>query len=217
MRAKLVVGMAVGVFLVACGTGGSKTEGTDGTSSSYVGAQGSNLLAGDGCVHTSAWSEDSAACGGSSGEGDAKSDSQSVAQTSAQTRTTTPATVAVASPAQLPERVVLVGRTMFQFDSDLLSTEGSNEMRKLSAMLRGYKDVRKVEVVGHTDSNGSKAYNQALSERRAETVKNWFQSVIPGFPVIATGAGESTPLASNDTREGRSLNRRVEIKVDAIR
>jgi len=136
-----------------------------------------------------------------------------------QTRVTQPATVAVATPraAQLPEKVVLVGRAMFQFDSDLLSVEGSNEMRKISAMLRSYKEVRNVEVIGHTDSNGSQAYNQALSERRAQTVRDWFKSVVPGLPVVATGAGESTPLASNDSREGRSLNRRVEIMVDAIR
>ncbi len=209
MRAKLVIGAAVGVFLAACGTGGSSTGGIEATSS-YVGAKGNIVGTGSGgCLHSSGWSEDDAigACEGN------EAATQPVAQTVAKK----PATAAAPVAAPAAEKVLLVGRTMFQFDSDLLSTEGSNEMRKLSAMLRSYKDVKKVEVVGHTDSNGSEAYNQALSERRAETVKKWFESVVPGFPVVASGAGESTPLASNDTKDGRRLNRRVEIKVDAIR
>lgn len=214
MRAKLVIGAAVGVFLAACGTGGPSTSG-DSTTASYVGSADSQVLFGTGkCVRTDTWSESNTigACEG--GDDTAQASAQPVAQSN---NTTKAVAKPAAKPAPLPEKVVLVGRAMFQFDSDLLSTEGSNEMRKLSAMLRSYKDVRKVEVVGHTDSNGSSSYNQALSERRAQTVKDWLQSVVPGFPVIATGAGESSPLASNDTREGRSLNRRVEIKVDAIR
>lgn len=220
MRAKLVIGTAVTMFLAACGTGGSSSSGgIEATSTSYLSADGIVVVSGDGgCVQSSAYSKNDTigAC-----EGEEEAVAKTAAQPAPQpvAKVSKPATVAKPSPAPAPksEKVVLVGRTMFQFDSDLLSTEGSNEMRKLSAMLRAFKDVKKVEVVGHTDSNGSEAYNQALSERRAVTVKNWFESVIPGFPVVASGAGESTPLASNDTRDGRRLNRRVEITVDAIK
>jgi outer membrane protein OmpA-like peptidoglycan-associated protein len=73
----------------------------------------------------------------------------------------------------------------------------------------------KIEVHGHTDNVGKHAYNVALSERRAEAVRDWLMSKSPAhfparrFSVVAHG--DSTPVASNDTEEGRSQNRRVEI------
>ena len=65
-------------------------------------------------------------------------------------------------------------------------------------------------VVGHTDSTGSEAYNQALSERRAQSVITYLETrgIDPGR-LKASGAGESQPIADNGTREGRALNRRV--------
>jgi len=219
MRAKLVVGSAVGFFIAACSTGGSSSSsGIEATSASYIAHEKDVVLVTDSgdCVRSSSWSEDDT-IGACEGE-------EVAAAPAAPTPVAEPTPVAPpppppppAAPAALAEEVSLVGRTMFQFDSDLLSTEGSNEMRQLAALLRSYEDVKQVEVVGHTDSKGPSEYNQALSERRAETVKEWFESVVPGFPVIATGAGESMPLASNDTSDGRRLNRRVEIKVDAVR
>ena len=66
---------------------------------------------------------------------------------------------------------------------------------------------------GHTDSVGSDAYNQGLSERRAQSVRQYLvdKGLSPSM-VVATGAGESSPVDSNDTAEGRSKNRRVVIK-----
>ena len=69
-----------------------------------------------------------------------------------------------------------------------------------------------VDVIGHTDSTGTLAINQPLSERRAQSVASYLQSqqVLPQRLVV-TGRGPSNPIASNDTPEGRALNRRVEI------
>jgi outer membrane protein OmpA-like peptidoglycan-associated protein len=67
-------------------------------------------------------------------------------------------------------------------------------------------------VVGHTDSRGRDAYNQALSERRAASVKDYL--VAGGFPagqIGTVGMGETQPVADNDTDEGRAKNRRVVI------
>ena len=72
----------------------------------------------------------------------------------------------------------------------------------------------KVEIIGHTDSIGSSDYNQVLSERRAASVKAYLvERGVPAERVSVAGYGESRPRATNDTIEGRRLNRRVEIKV----
>jgi OOP family OmpA-OmpF porin len=71
----------------------------------------------------------------------------------------------------------------------------------------------KVEVQGHTDNVGARAYNQKLSERRAKAVMEYFiDKGIEPERLSAAGYGFSRPTASNDTREGRTLNRRVELK-----
>ena len=69
-----------------------------------------------------------------------------------------------------------------------------------------------ITVAGHTDDVGSRGYNQALSQRRAESVKSYLvgKGVAP-VKIQAIGYGKSNPIASNDTEEGRAKNRRVEI------
>jgi len=69
-----------------------------------------------------------------------------------------------------------------------------------------------IEIAGHTDSTGSDQYNQQLSERRANAVAAYLQTRnVRSDRIITVGAGESHPVASNDTAEGRQLNRRVEL------
>lgn len=71
-----------------------------------------------------------------------------------------------------------------------------------------------VDVYGHTDSTGSDAFNQALSERRAQTVANYMQSRgVAQARIRWQGFGETLPIESNDTEAGRAANRRVEIKI----
>lgn len=71
-----------------------------------------------------------------------------------------------------------------------------------------------IDVYGHTDSTGSESFNQALSERRAQTVANYLMSRgVAQARIRWQGFGETLPIASNDTEEGRARNRRVEIKI----
>ena len=71
-----------------------------------------------------------------------------------------------------------------------------------------------IDVLGHTDSDGAEAYNQTLSERRAQSVADYLSSHGVQLARIATrGYGEMQPIASNETPEGKAQNRRVEIKV----
>ena len=79
-------------------------------------------------------------------------------------------------------------------------------------LLKGYPDLR-IEIQGHTDSQGRKDYNLKLSERRAQTVKSFL--IIYGIDasrMTTKGYGPDKPVASNETDEGRALNRRVELK-----
>jgi outer membrane protein OmpA-like peptidoglycan-associated protein len=73
-------------------------------------------------------------------------------------------------------------------------------------------DKTVIEVAGHTDSTGTTEYNQQLSERRADAVASYLETrEIRADRVITVGMGETRPVASNDTPEGRQLNRRVEL------
>ena len=87
---------------------------------------------------------------------------------------------------------------------------------RLQTGVRILKDnpTMKVEIQGHTDSKGSDAYNQALSERRAEAVKNYIVAAgIDASRVSSRGFGEKKPITTNETAEGRAKNRRIEVKI----
>jgi outer membrane protein OmpA-like peptidoglycan-associated protein len=76
-------------------------------------------------------------------------------------------------------------------------------------------DVVSIKVIGHTDSQGTEAYNQALSERRASSVAAYLlQQGLAPSKLTSEGRGESQPLADNDTEEGRAENRRVELHIN---
>ena len=89
------------------------------------------------------------------------------------------------------------------------------EMQKLTPFFeKANPDIKRVMIEGNTDSVGSDAYNQKLSERRANSVKTYLtnKGINPGV-LDSVGYGESRPVATNDTAEGRAKNRRVEFKV----
>ncbi|HEY7840673.1 MAG TPA: OmpA family protein [Gammaproteobacteria bacterium] len=99
----------------------------------------------------------------------------------------------------------------FEFDRADLTAEGRAILDRGAALLESNTATR-VEIVGHTDSRGSDEYNQGLSERRAESVRAYLESKgIAGNRLSASGRGESAPVASNDTDDGRAQNRRVEL------
>jgi outer membrane protein OmpA-like peptidoglycan-associated protein len=98
-------------------------------------------------------------------------------------------------------------------DSDLLTETSKPSLIELAESLIE-NPVVQVEIQAHTDSSGTEEYNLELSNRRANTIKTFLeeQGVAPSR-LSATGFGESTPRATNDTEEGRAKNRRVEFKV----
>lgn len=103
------------------------------------------------------------------------------------------------------------GNVTFATDSSDLSPAFFDVLNSVSKVLVEY-DQTVVEVAGHTDSTGSDAYNQALSERRSSSVSQYLQSQeITPQRLISIGLGETMPVADNNTSPGRQLNRRVEI------
>lgn len=107
--------------------------------------------------------------------------------------------------------VITLGDVLFGVDQATLNAKGLQTVDKLAAILLQNRE-RTVMIEGHTDSTGSLAYNQALSERRADAVKAALRrSGVMGDRVFVRGLGPSQPIASNDTPLNRQLNRRVEI------
>lgn len=99
----------------------------------------------------------------------------------------------------------------FAFDRSDVQPQFYKVLDDVSSTLNQYPSTL-VDVVGHADSVGTDAYNQALSERRASSVASYLTSrgVLPARLYVA-GMGERQPIASNDTEQGRAQNRRVEI------
>lgn len=103
------------------------------------------------------------------------------------------------------------GNVTFATDSSDLNPAFFDVLNSVSKVLREF-DQTVVEVAGHTDSTGSEAHNQTLSERRSSTVSQYLQSrKISSQRLITIGLGESMPLADNSQEIGRQANRRVEI------
>jgi OOP family OmpA-OmpF porin len=116
------------------------------------------------------------------------------------------------APASVKQAVVIQADALFDFDKSVLRPDGRKSIDDALAKLRGV-DVEMVIATGHTDSVGSDAYNQKLSERRAGAVKDYLVSKgIPAAKITTIGKGESQPVATNKTAEGRQKNRRVDIE-----
>lgn len=104
---------------------------------------------------------------------------------------------------------------LFQTNSSVLQTEARKNVGKLAEILNKYPDTN-ILIEGHTDSDGTEVYNQKLSERRAEAVADYAQSIgVSSARFKTVGYGETQPVASNETAEGKQANRRVEIAVIA--
>ncbi len=112
-------------------------------------------------------------------------------------------------------RVTFDSGILFGFDSSDLQSEAQQNLRDLSDSLTEFANTE-VLIVGHTDSTGSDAYNQGLSERRANSAGAFLRREgIPGDRISSEGRGESEPVASNDDEAGQQLNRRVEVAIFA--
>lgn len=104
---------------------------------------------------------------------------------------------------------------LFGFDKSSLSADAKTNLNKLVTVLNEYHDTD-IELQGHTDSKGTEAYNQTLSEKRAYTVSGYLAGEgITASRVTIKGFGETVPKYDNETADGRALNRRVEFLITA--
>ena len=112
----------------------------------------------------------------------------------------------------IKEKITLrMNNIFFDFDKATLRSESYHELNRWVDVLKKYPDL-KAEIHGHTCSIGTETYNQGLSERRAAAVVNYLVSQgIDRNRLTMKGYGETMPVASNKTQEGRELNRRVEV------
>jgi outer membrane protein OmpA-like peptidoglycan-associated protein len=117
-------------------------------------------------------------------------------------------------------RIDLAADVLFGFDEAALEPDATPQLEKLAAVIAAYPSAQ-VTIEGHTDSRGADDYNQALSERRAGSVKAWLtaNTKVDAAKITARGLGETQPIAHNtkpdgsDNPEGRAKNRRVGIVI----
>lgn len=109
--------------------------------------------------------------------------------------------------------LTLTGGVLFAFDSDKLLPSAERRLDTVAEVLKQNPPVgEKFIIEGHTDSKGSEQYNQELSERRAQSVKDYLvDRGVNADTIVTRGFGEEQPVAKNDSPEGRANNRRVEI------
>lgn len=108
------------------------------------------------------------------------------------------------------------GNITFRTDSADLNASFYDVLNSVTLVLKEY-DKTILEVAGHTDNTGATAYNQSLSERRAGSVAQYLESHgVNAQRVMTVGAGETHPIASNDSPDGRQANRRVELSLEPI-
>jgi outer membrane protein OmpA-like peptidoglycan-associated protein len=104
----------------------------------------------------------------------------------------------------------------FNVDQDAVKADFYPVLNSVALVLKKYKSTL-VDVYGHTDSTGSEQHNFDLSQRRAISVANYLGSQgVDSRRFAVTGFGETRPIASNDTKEGRAKNRRVEIQLSPL-
>ncbi len=109
-------------------------------------------------------------------------------------------------------RITLSGSVLFKTDSDVLLPIARDTLNQVAEALKSADDDRTFVIEGHTDSRGSATHNQKLSLERAQSVRDYLVSQgVDSSRITTVGRGESEPVASNQTPEGRANNRRVEI------
>lgn len=110
-------------------------------------------------------------------------------------------------------QLIMPGNITFATDSADIASNFYTPLNNLATSFRQYEQ-NSIEIVGHTDSTGSHAYNMGLSQRRAQSVANYLLAQgVNAARVTTRGAGPDQPIASNASEAGRSQNRRVEINL----
>jgi outer membrane protein OmpA-like peptidoglycan-associated protein len=121
--------------------------------------------------------------------------------------------IALSTPAEHLLKVSFPGVTAFSHDGAGLSDELQRQLTAVISALDGI-NYQHLTVLGHTDSSGRLAYNNTLSQQRAEQVMTFLQQQgLPAAQLVAEGRGPAEPIADNTTAQGRAANRRVELVV----
>jgi outer membrane protein OmpA-like peptidoglycan-associated protein len=108
---------------------------------------------------------------------------------------------------------IVLNNIFYDFDKSTLRSESVNELEKLEALLT-QNNTLTIELSSHTDGKGTDEYNLKLSQARAQSVVDYLKAKgIAESRLIPKGYGKSKPIASNDTEEGRQMNRRTEFKI----
>jgi len=136
-----------------------------------------------------------------------------------------PAPAPVPEPAPVPpppppvqDKVTIALNVEFDTNKAVVKEKYYDEIKRVADFMKEFPDTT-CEIGGHTDNVASAAYNQKLSEKRANSVRQYLidKFGIDGSRLTAAGYGLTKPIASNDTEEGRQKNRRVEAVMEAIR
>lgn len=137
---------------------------------------------------------------------------QPLSQTENSDRQDLPKKSAESVPSPLPEKMLVI---RFKYDSNVFSVSDIDRMKEFARAVRSHPDAN-INVAGFTDSSGDAIYNKKLSEFRANMVKSFLMGQdLPPEQIRAQGYGNKNPVDSNDTEQGRMMNRRVEISVVA--
>ena len=108
---------------------------------------------------------------------------------------------------------IILKNIFFDFDKATLRPESTNELERLTKLLNDVPTL-KIEISGHTDSKGADEYNKTLSNNRAKAVLDYLvKAGITAGRLTSAGYGEEQPISTNDTDDGRQLNRRTEFKI----
>jgi outer membrane protein OmpA-like peptidoglycan-associated protein len=120
--------------------------------------------------------------------------------------------IAAPTPEPKPTSVDVFGQALFEFNSIVIKPESKEGLKLVVKKLKENKNYR-IQVEGHTDDVGSEVYNQKLSERRAQSVRKFLiKNGISPSKIKVQGFGELNPVSDNGNDDGRSKNRRVEVK-----
>lgn len=160
------------------------------------------------CVRTSIWNKESA-----TKDCDANLLPPPVAAAPAPEPAAAPAAAEIAAIEPRKEPINISERAGFDFDQAVLKAEDKQRLDAAVAQLKTMPEDATIQVTGYTDSVGSEKYNQELSMRRAQAAQEYLVSNgVDQKRIVLSGMGESNPIASNDTAEGRAQNRRVEVE-----
>lgn len=111
-------------------------------------------------------------------------------------------------------KIEILDRVYFDTNKDTIQARSYDVLNQVASVLKAYRQITSVRIEGHTDSQGDDAYNLDLSQRRADAVKRYLEERgVDGSRLESKGFGEINPIATNDTSEGRSQNRRVEFVI----